>query len=67
MKHNAPAIIGTHVVSAPPLARTTIQSACPAPMQTGNSAHAIIIFNHFGTRAEDRNQKPDARINRAPS
>jgi hypothetical protein len=45
----APAIIGTQVVDASPLARKTMNNAEPAPTQTGSNNKAIIVLSHFGT------------------
>src|SRR4051794_18321148 len=46
----APAIIGTHVGDAPPLARNTMNKAEPAPTQIGRSNRAMTVLSPFGPR-----------------
>src|SRR6266511_2851604 len=60
-QHAAPALMGTHTVSAPPLARSTRKRALAAPRQSGSRRTATMVLTHLGIRwravAPLKNQK----------
>ena len=57
-QHAIPASIGTHVVSALPLAQITRHNAVPAPMQAGSSTMPAMNLTHFGTATRIQNPPP---------